>query len=292
MPKAALDGIRINYLDFGNGEPALLFLPGWCSNRTVFQPLISRCRAFCRTLALDWRGHGESGPALGEFGNEELVKDALTVIHASGAKKVIPVALAHAGWVAIELRRRLPSKIPKLVFLDWLVLGAPPSLIDLLIKLQSPTAWLEALEKILSAWVQGVNNLELKRFVREEMGSYGFEMWARAAREIHRAYRIAGSPLHQLALLEPHPPALHLYAQPDSWGFLAAQQEFALMNSWFHVQKLDAKSHFPMFEVPEVISSAIEGFIANELHSRVPDVRSLIGKTLPARNNPWGLMET
>jgi hypothetical protein len=41
------------------------------------------------------------------------------VIEASQAQHVVPVALSHAGWVAIELRRRLGALIPKLVLLDW-----------------------------------------------------------------------------------------------------------------------------------------------------------------------------
>ena len=44
---------------------------------------------------------------------------------ASGADRIVPVALAHAGWVAIELRRRLGKKIPAIVLVDWIVLDLP-----------------------------------------------------------------------------------------------------------------------------------------------------------------------
>ena len=66
-----------------------------------------------RTLAMDWRGHGGSAAASGDFGTQELVEDALAVIQASGAETVVPVAAAHAGWVAIELRRRLGERITR-----------------------------------------------------------------------------------------------------------------------------------------------------------------------------------
>lgn len=58
------DGVGIAYDDPGVGEPALLCLPGWCSDRFQFLPLIDRLSDNRRTIVLDWRGHGESyGPA-------------------------------------------------------------------------------------------------------------------------------------------------------------------------------------------------------------------------------------
>ncbi len=249
------------YDDVGRGEPALLFMPGWCSNRTVFQDLIPRCSLNRRTLALDWRGHGESGKPKGDFGVEALVSDALAVIKASGSQQVVPVALAHSGWVAIELRRRLGKRIPKLVLVDWLVLEAPQPFLEALKGMQDPAKWRQTVEQVFSLWLQGVDNQRLIGFVRQEMGSYGFDMWARAAREISAAYTEAGSPLQALSRLDPPVPVLHLYAQPPDPNYLAAQQKFAASHPWFSVRKLEARSHFPMFEVPDQMASAIEQFV-------------------------------
>lgn len=111
MPEAHPDGLRISYDDSGRGEPALLFMPGWCGSRAVFEQLASRCSTHRRTLGLDWRGHGQSGSSQDDFGSDGLVEDALAVIEASGAERIVPAALAHAGWVAIELRRRLAERV-------------------------------------------------------------------------------------------------------------------------------------------------------------------------------------
>ena len=43
------------------------------------------------------------------------IKDALSVIRASGVQQVIPVALAHSGWIALQFRRELGERIPKLI---------------------------------------------------------------------------------------------------------------------------------------------------------------------------------
>src|SRR5437867_450967 len=168
MPQVMSDGLRISYDDLGSGEPALLFMSGWCANRTVFRDLKTRCSANRRVLVLDWRGHGESGRPTMDFGERELVEDALAVIESSGTQQVVPATLAHAGWVAIELRRRLRERVPKLVLLDWIVLEAPKPFLDALQGMQSSDRWRQTVEHTFSLWLEGVDNPELHRFVREE----------------------------------------------------------------------------------------------------------------------------
>ena len=68
-------------------------------------------------------------------------------------------------------------------------------------------------------------------------------MWARAGRESAGAYAREGSPLESLSPLKPSVPVMHLYAQPEAPGYLAAQQSFAAGHPWFHVRRLKARSH-------------------------------------------------
>ena len=188
--------------------------------------------------------------------------DALAVIEASRAQEVVPVAMAHAGWVAIESRRRLGVRIPKLVLLDWIVLEAPPPFLGALQALQDPAQWHETRDQLFSMWLHGLDIPALTHYVREDMGSYPFEMWARAGREISAAYAKTGSPLQPLANLDPPVPVLHLYAQPEDPGYLAAQQSFGAAHLWFQVSKLEARSHLPMYEVPGEMAMVIERFVA------------------------------
>ncbi|HXH14461.1 MAG TPA: alpha/beta hydrolase [Alphaproteobacteria bacterium] len=262
MPEVLSHGMRISYDDYGRGEPALLCLPGWCGSRRIFEPLADRCATRRRVLALDWRGHGQSETPTEDFGASDFVADALAVIAASQAAQVVPVALSHAGWVAIELRRRLGPRIPKLVLLDWIVLAAPPPFLGALQSLQDPAQWRQTREQLFAMWLRGLDIPELTAYVRQDMGSYGFDMWARAGREIGAAYAKAGSPLQLLAALDPPVPVLHLYAQPEDPGYLAAQQAFGAAHPWFQVAKLPARSHFPMLEVPEAMAAAIDRFVA------------------------------
>lgn len=42
---------------------------------------------------------------------------------------------------------------------------------------------------------------------------------------------------------------------------MVAQQAFAVAHPWFRVEKLGARSHFLMFEVPEAMAAAVEEFV-------------------------------
>jgi pimeloyl-ACP methyl ester carboxylesterase len=262
MQTARCGDLTLSYEDLGAGEPALLCLPGWCASRGAFSELAARLAPRHRILTLDWRGHGGSGSTDGDFGLSELVDDALAVIEASGARQVIPVATAHAGWVAIELRRRLGERIPKLVLVDWIVTDPPAPFLGALAAMEDPTKALQVRDQLFAMWTEGVEHAGVLHFVREHMGSHGAAMWARAAREIAAAYAREGSPLRALAALGSPPPVLHLYAQPADPGYLAAQQSFAAEHPWFAVRRVEARSHFPTIEVPEQMQEPIERFVA------------------------------
>lgn len=213
-------------------------------------------------LALDWRGHGDSGAPEGDFGTDELVRDALAVIEASGAEQVVPLATAHAGWVAIALRRALgPDRIPGLILIDWIVTEAPPPFLDGLRAMREPAHWQAVRDQLFAMWTDGVDHPGVTAFVQDDMGAYEGAMWQRAAREIGDAYAREGSPLTALAALSPAPPTLHLYAQPAGPGYLTAQQAFAADHPWFGVRHLDARSHFPTIEVPDQLVAPIEAFL-------------------------------
>ena len=250
--------------DVGTGEPALLCLPGWCGDRDVFDPLLARLGGGRRTLALDLPGHGGSAAPGPDFGTEDVVQTAVAVIEQEGLDRVVPVALSHAGWFAIELRRRLgPERIPGIVLLDWMVLGPPPGFSDALGGLQDPAAWSQVRAGLIGMWTDGIDVPALHRYVGT-MGDYGAAHWHRAGREIAASFAAEGTPLDALERVPEPCPTLHVYAQPTDDAVLDAQRAYAAAHPWFAVHRLSARSHFPMFEVPEDMAMVIEHF-AREL---------------------------
>lgn len=268
-------GIQIYFDQRGTGEPALLFLPGWCVHHTIYTPVLERLSANHHVLTMDWRGHGTSHVSNRDFGYAEMVDDALTVIEASGAHSVIPVSQAHGGWVAIELRRRLGERVPKIVCISWnpIITGNNPVAAPILQGvaalqttglwegLQDRTRWQTTVEQLVSAWVRNAP-ASVATQIWNETSTHGYEDWARGGREIAAKFATEGDPLQAFGSLSPPVPVLHIYAQPRIPEFLTAQEAFAREHPWFSVHRLDAVSHFPTLEVPDVTVGVIRDYIA------------------------------
>ena len=261
MPRVRSNDATIDYDDAGLGDPALLLLPGWCGTRAAFDPVLERLSARRRVLALDWRGHGASGPATGDFFEEDLVHDALAVIADSGSQSVVPVALAHAGWVAIDLRRSLGDRVPGLVIVDWIVGEAPGPFLEALEDLRLDADRDDAVAGLLQQWQAGVTDPDLAGYLAD-MGAAPGEMWDRAAREIEGSYARHGSPLRALAELEHSPSILHLVPSGDDTCSFEGHRAYAAEHQWYHATALPARSHFPLFEAPRQAADEIERFAA------------------------------
>ncbi len=256
---------RLAITDTGVGEPALLLLPGWCGDRTVFGGLLARLGTGRRCVAVDLPEHGESPRTGSDFSTVDVVDAAIAQVDALGIDRVVPVGLSHAGWMAIELRRRLGAqRAPGIVLLDWMVLGTPPGFDAALAGLQDDRAWADVRTALFGMWTQGVDEPAVHEYVAS-MGEYDAAYWQRAGREIAAGFAADGAPLAALDALAEPCPTLHLYAQPADDAVLAAQQAFADTHPWFEVHRVGARSHFPMFEVPDEMTVLVEEF-ACRLH--------------------------
>ena len=260
MPDARADGVRIHYDDEGSGEPALLFLTGWCSSRERWGKVAEATAARRRVLAFDWRGHGSSDSAPDDFGLEEQVADALAVVEASGVERFVPCAASHSGWVALELRRRLGDRVPCLVHADWMLAVPSERYLEVIAQLDSDE-WPEARDTLFRIWAAGVDTPEIREVIAV-MNRHGEDMWRRSGREIGAAYAREVSPFEAFAKLDPPVPVLHAYGQPQDPEYLELQRRYAQEHDWFTVEKLDATTHFAMIETASDLAEAIERFVS------------------------------
>jgi pimeloyl-ACP methyl ester carboxylesterase len=254
MPFADSEGLRIYYADTGEGEPALLCLPGWCNDHTIFAPLAERLSANHRVLAIDWRGHGRSQASDRDFGFAEMAVDALAVIEGSGAHSFIPIAQGQAPWVTIELQR-LGGRMPKIVASSWPVIspsGNPlaSQFLNAIRALQYYERWRkEGAEQLLKMWLSGAPAF-VESQIRNQMLLQGYEMYA-----------LEGEPLRVLSEFDPQVPVLHVYSQPRAPEFLSVQEAFAREHPWYFVHRLEGVSQFPTLEVPDEMATVIREFI-------------------------------
>ncbi len=265
MPFADSEGIRIYYDDRGEGEPALLCLPGFCNEHTIFEPFAERLSADHRVLVTDWRGHGDSQAPDGDFGFSEMATDAIAVIEDSGVHSVIPYAQGQAPWVAVELRRRLGERVPKMVASSWPAIttrGNPlaPRFLAAMEGVQDEARWRETAERVVTMFVGGAP-ASVETQICNQMLSYGYEMWARGGREISAMFAQEGDPLTALSKLSPPLDVLHVYAQPPAPEYLSAHEAFARDHPWFSVRRLEAVSQFPALEIPDETAAVVREFI-------------------------------
>lgn len=68
------DGTKLNYLDAGRGAPVVL-IPGWSQSAAMFAAQLSGLSGNHRVIAVDMRGHGDSGKPDGGYRMARLAQD-------------------------------------------------------------------------------------------------------------------------------------------------------------------------------------------------------------------------
>jgi hypothetical protein len=79
MKRVLSDGIEIAVEDTGQGGPALVLIHGGFGSRSHFAPLVAHLAERHRVIALDLRGHGESGVPRDGFRIADFARDVLAV---------------------------------------------------------------------------------------------------------------------------------------------------------------------------------------------------------------------
>lgn len=97
-------GLRLAYDAAGAGDPPMIFIHGWCCDRSYFAPQFEHFASGHAVVAMDLRGHGDSGrPAArhGSYDVDVMADDVLTVAAAAGCDR--PVLVGHSLGALIGL---------------------------------------------------------------------------------------------------------------------------------------------------------------------------------------------
>jgi pimeloyl-ACP methyl ester carboxylesterase len=97
-------GLRLAYETAGAGGSPMIFVHGWARDRSYFSPQFRHFAAGHAVVALDLRGHGESGhpaPGPGTYDIDVLAGDVLAVAGAAGFGP--PVLVGHSLGALIGL---------------------------------------------------------------------------------------------------------------------------------------------------------------------------------------------
>lgn len=113
-------GLRLHYLDWGGRDrPPVLFLHGGSAHAHWWDFTVPLLAERFRCVALDLRGHGESGrPADGNYGLAAHAADAAALVDALGLRGGGVVGHSFGGWVAMMYAAAAGDAVGALAVLD------------------------------------------------------------------------------------------------------------------------------------------------------------------------------
>lgn len=114
------DGVPIHYDVRGNGVPALIFIHGWCCDRSYWQKQMDYFAPLHTVVAIDLAGHGDSGLNRETWSMEAFGQDVAAVVEGLDLRQVILIGHSLGGTVMIAAALQLPGRVIALIGADTL----------------------------------------------------------------------------------------------------------------------------------------------------------------------------
>jgi pimeloyl-ACP methyl ester carboxylesterase len=112
-----LDGLKFHYLDWSGDGPPLVMLHGFTGHAHSWDHTAAALSDRYRVLALDQRGHGDSGWAP-RYGSRPMIDDVLAFFDALQLGAVTLMGLSMGGNVAYLFAAAHPERVQRLIVLD------------------------------------------------------------------------------------------------------------------------------------------------------------------------------
>ncbi len=116
----AADGVSIAYDARGKGDTALVFIHGWCGDRSYWNEQLDHFAKDYRVVAVDVAGHGESGTNRQKWTIAGLAGDVEAVVKELGLKRVVLIGHSMGGPISLVAAKRMPDRVIGVVGVDTL----------------------------------------------------------------------------------------------------------------------------------------------------------------------------
>lgn len=252
MKAATRDGVTLRYVDAGAGEPAIVWVHGWCCNNTHFRDQVPHFAASRRCIGLDQRGHGASDKPDQDYSVAGFVDDLAWLIGELGLDRPVVAGHSMGGTVALNFARKHPGLTRGIVMVDSPIAPLPepiqPMVGQMLAGLQSPA---------YAAVAEGFARMQF--FNAESPPDLVAEVCASIPANNQRVMRTAIASTLDAASIEPGSipvPALFIRAATS----YAAEDVFRERYPGLEVTSLPA-AHFVQMEKPAETNALIEAFL-------------------------------
>lgn len=252
------DGASLYYRLQGRGEgsAALIFVHGWCSNLTHFDPQARYFARRHRILRVDRRGMGRSStPGSGHTARQHA-DDIAAVAREAGITRAIVVGHAGGGPATLEILRSHPRLARAGVLVDS---GMYPEA-----RLGDPG---NAFGSVLTGMIEALSGPAARRAFRKMYGGFFGPKCDRAVKK--RAVDDAMRTPLEVAIAELRGMAVSTEAiadgitKPVLWLTAAGVDESYIAAHLEKVQfgQVVGSGHFPQLEVPAQVNAMLETFI-------------------------------
>jgi pimeloyl-ACP methyl ester carboxylesterase len=113
------NGVKIAYNLCGEKkDTTLLFVHGWCINKTYWEPQLKHFCSSYRVVAIDLPGFGESGKNRANWDFDEYTEDIKYIIEQLELKNVILIGHSMSGDIVLNADNKYPGLLAGIVGID------------------------------------------------------------------------------------------------------------------------------------------------------------------------------
>jgi pimeloyl-ACP methyl ester carboxylesterase len=150
------DGVNLRYLDTGSGDPALVFIHGWCCDQSTWGDQIEAFAPKHRILAVDLRGHGQSDKPDQDYDIDGFADDMAWLIQEIGLDRPVLIGHSMGGVTTLNLLRKHPDIARAAVFVDAGIIPVSDEmrvLVDQTIEAMKTPAYKAVAENVVKAFL-------------------------------------------------------------------------------------------------------------------------------------------
>jgi len=255
---AQLDGMKVHYIDHGQGAETLVLVHGWNCDASIWKPQIEGLESQMRVIAVDLPGHGESEKPQINYTMDLHARAIDSVLREAKVERATLVGHSNGTPVVRQFYRMFPQKTRALVLVDGALRPfAPAAEMEKFIAPMRGEGYREYVTKLVDMMSRATKDPAQREAVKT--------MMARASQHV------AVSEME--GLLRPelwtpdkiNVPTLIILAKQPAWN--ADYEQFVrdlVPNVDYRVW--EGVSHFLMLDKPTEFNAAVAAFVAKNAH--------------------------
>lgn len=118
LPPVNNKGVNIAYTDSQTGDTTLLFVHGWCINKTYWDHQVKFFSKNYRVITVDLPGYGQSGKNRTEFDSKAYAGDVNAVVNQLKLNNVILIGHSMSGDIVLKAALENPNRVIGIIGID------------------------------------------------------------------------------------------------------------------------------------------------------------------------------